>query len=272
MLRADKTLGLGAVRDESDRASSARAAASASSRRGRMAATGSRGRDSERKMAARSEERRQFSTELGHITKELTNQLGGLVRGDLSAVARKPAGKAAAARLAHAPTGDISVKSSSSSSTEVASLVEAASSQGGGQDKAAARSARQGGVVDHGARQRGGHRNVEARKAAEVMRLQEQRAAAKAKKRQTAAAEAKAALLRMVKKAAVKPKPFKVKVSKSVRKAETLVDDNKGKEVCCFLLGCGCVPSYARRARPPDAREHACGVWGVGGVGRSRYR
>jgi len=207
-----------------------------------------------RRAAARSEEGRQVSSELGHITQELANQLGGLVKTDLSAVTASKPSEPRHLAAQHASA----IAISSSSRGEVANLVKAASAEGGNDSKAR-RSANSGGVVDHAGSQRHAaarrHRSVEARKAAEVMRLEEQRAATKAAKQQTAAAQAKAALLRMVKEAAVEPKPNgkKMEVAKSVGRAETLVKA-KGKEV---PMSSRHDPAYVDAEEKRDAQAEA---------------
>lgn len=177
-----------------------------------------------------------MDTELGHITRELTNQLGGLVHTDMrshSHARRQSEFRQSVARVHAAGGGSDAVSNAASQASKVAKLVRAASASS------------EGGVVDHEPshtatsthhtrnaaattkKDKASHlQNVASRKAAEVMRIEEQRAARKARARHQASLKAQHALLAMVKGVSESDKAKKKKktvVSKAVLKAETLV-------------------------------------------------
>jgi len=206
----------------------------------RPRARGSRGRHSVQKGAARAEESKEYAKELNHITGELTNQLGGLVKTNFKIDrARHPSARAAHAAHKTRSSGD---------KQEVATLVQAASAD----EVIAHKSAKEDGVVDHraGATTSGSGEaavrgsaeqdkadvksqsstqkylsKIENDKAAEVMEEQDARAARRHSKDARASKDAADALLNMVKKASSDKLPDKKAkaLSKTVRKAETLV-------------------------------------------------
>jgi len=195
---------------------------------------GAQGRGSEGKVAARGEERKEYTKELNHITGELTNQLGGLARTNL----KIDLSRHVSARAAHA------AHKTSPSDQQVATLVQAASAdttkpvgQEGMEGIEDHQSSGRGGAVVKGSvsqdkadgRSQGSSSEtlseIETDKAAEVMKMQEKRAARKRNKEITASIDAATALRNMAKKVSSGKTPAKkVKaVSKSVEKAETLV-------------------------------------------------